>query len=372
MIFIESQDELDRLVTSLRSSDWIAIDTEADSLHSYFDKVCLVQITTAAGDWIVDPLAGADVASLAPPLEDPAIEKYLHGADYDIRILDRDFGIRMRNITDTMVLAQLTGEPAIGLAALLSKYFQVELDKKYQRADWSRRPLTPEMAEYAMEDTRHLRELVLILRERISELDREKWVEEEMQRLEEIRHEPTDGAEPLWRRIKGAGKLDRRGLAILDNLTQWRDGEARRRDVPPFKVMSNDMLKTIAEVKPRSSNYLLEKTKVPERLARRYRKPILQSVHEALDRNEDDLPEWTRRDPWKPDRVTEKKVKKLKTVRDAIAKQLEIEPGILLPRHALESIVRAEARTMDEIREIASIRDWQADLLGKDLIEQLV
>ena len=169
----------------------VAIDTEADSFHHYREKVCLIQVTFGTTTLLVDPLAVTELGPLGAVLEDPAVLKVLHGADYDLRLLDRDHGVRPRNLFDTMIAARLTGERSFGLAPLLASHLDVRLDKKYQLADWSRRPLPPEMAEYAAADTRHLLDLREILADRLTELGRLEWAEEEFGRLESVRWTAT-------------------------------------------------------------------------------------------------------------------------------------------------------------------------------------
>ncbi|HKQ61355.1 MAG TPA: ribonuclease D, partial [Candidatus Polarisedimenticolaceae bacterium] len=243
MRWIDDGPSLERALAAAGAAT-LALDCEADSLHHYPEKLCLVQLSAAGEDWLIDPLA-FDLAALRPALEDRARPKILHGADYDLRLLGRDLGFRVAGLFDTMLAARLVGERAFGLAALLDKYLGVSLDKKHQTADWSRRPLPAELQRYAVADTHHLQPLAAALDERLRALGRRSWADEEFLRLESIRWRETPDPE-AWRRVRGAAGLDRRGLAVVRELYSWRDGEARRRDTPPFRVLSDERMAELA------------------------------------------------------------------------------------------------------------------------------
>src|SRR5258708_7654544 len=228
----------------------VSLDTEADSLHSYFDKVCLIQMSFPGEDLIIDPLCKIDLSKFGEILADRGITKILHGADYDLRILNRDFGFTITNLIDTMVCSQLLGYEAFGLAALLDRHFGYKVDKKHQRADWAMRPLPPDMLVYAATDTRHLIDLAARLRDELTALGRWEWAVEEFGRLEQIRFNEKDSEEEPFRRLKGLGALDRRSLAVVRALYDYRDRLAREADRPPFKIFGNDLIFEIARIKP--------------------------------------------------------------------------------------------------------------------------
>jgi len=218
----------------------IAVDLEADSLHSYREKICLVQLSTAKRTAIVDPLAGSGaLAELAPVLADAAVLKVFHGGDYDVRLLKRE-GALVRNLFDTMIAAQFAGRERFGLAALLETDFGVTLDKRYQRADWSRRPLDPGMLAYAAADTAHLLALADRLGGELARLGRLGWAEEEFGLLELV--EPSLPKTPSCLALKGAGRLAPRQLARLQALLELREELARSWNRPPFKVLANQTL----------------------------------------------------------------------------------------------------------------------------------
>jgi ribonuclease D len=339
----------------------LALDTEADSLHHYPEKVCLIQLSFGEVDLLVDPLADLDPGVLAEPLAERTLPKLLHGADYDLRILHRDFGVRIRGLFDTMIAARLIGARKFGLAALLAEHFGVELNKSMQRADWSRRPLTPAMEEYAATDTRHLAALTSRLEGRLEELGRSGWAAEEFEVLEGVRWaDKTD--DEAFRRIKGSGTLDPLGLAVLRELVALRDRLARQADRPPFKIVGNDRLLEIARQRP------TDRKQLGELLAARRGKPrawwdeLLACVDRALGLPSSELPRRRRRSGG---RLTGEEQNRLKLVlrqRDAVAHDLDLEPSVLAARAVLERAVSRAARGEDP-RSTPGLRRWQRNQL---------
>src|SRR5439155_21281074 len=282
MIWIDKQQSLDKALDIVASQPIVAVDTEADSLHSYFDKVCLIQISAASEDLVIDPLAHVDLQRFGEVLANPSITKILHGGDYDLRILNRDFGFVTSNLIDTMICAQLLGYEAFGLAALLERHFAVTVNKAHQRADWAMRPLTAEMLEYAAMDTRYLIALAQKLREELTTLGRWAWAEEEFSRLETVRYRETPDDEEGWRKMKNIGGLDRRSLAILRDLHSWRDHLARNADRPAFKIIGNDAIIEIAKEKPQIIGDLSKLKSVSQYHRTRYGKVIIDTVKHAM------------------------------------------------------------------------------------------
>jgi ribonuclease D len=369
MIWIDRQEELDRELSRISGESRIAIDTEADSFHSYYDKVCLIQLTSDGNDVLIDPLAGLDLEVLGQIMAQRETLKILHGADYDLRILGRDYGFQIHNLVDTMICAQLLGEPGIGLAALLKKYLDVELDKTHQRADWARRPLPRPMLEYAAEDTRHLATLASLLQSRLETLGRWEWAQEEFERLEAIRWNPPEVNGEGWRKLKGTSRLDSRGSEILRRLFEWRDEEARSRDVPPFRVLANETLMTIARERPRGYTKLGEIKGISPGVLRRYGNSLLEAVHAAFATPEAALPRRGEAKKWKPDRELDRVVNRLKKVRDEVAQGLGIDASVLAPKHVLTAVAQAKPRSIDELRSIEPLRRWQVEQLGERMLE---
>lgn len=363
MIWIDRQDLLEQTLDHLARQPQVAVDTEADSLHSYFDKVCLVQISAAGEDFIVDPLARVELAKFGAILADPSVQKVLHGGDYDLRILNRDFGFTMRNLIDTSVCAQLLGYEGLGLAALLDRHFGVKLNKTHQRADWAMRPLPPDMLEYAATDTHYLIPLAAKLREELEALGRWEWAVEEFQRMEAIRYREVseDDPEP-WRKLKNISNLDRRALAIIRDLHQWRDALARKADRPPFKVLGNDSIIEIAKAKPETHRDLVKIAAVSRYHGDRYGRDLVAIVRKALEIPEAELPDKNDPKPWIRDKALEARINRLKTVRDRYAKELKIDPSVMGARHILSAV--ATAGTLD----VPAMREWQKKVMGEALL----
>ena len=363
MNWIDTQSEFDAAMKRVGAQPTVAVDTEADSLHSYFDKVCLIQISIPGEDLVIDPLRRLDLSAFGAVLAQRRITKVLHGADYDLRILNRDFGFTISNVIDTMICAQLLGYEAIGLAALLERYFAITLDKTHQRADWAMRPLPKVMLEYASSDTRHLIELSTQMRDELIAIGRWEWAEEEFARLEAIRFSEKDFNGEGFRRLKGISALDRRSLAIVRALYDWRDELARAADRPPFKIFGNDLIVEIAKAKAKSGEELgkVKALSVPHR--KRYEREILRRVRDALALPEDALPEKVEGKQWLRDKTLESRIAKLKDIRDKKAKELKIDPGVLAPRHVLTAI--ATSRSLDEV---PAMREWQKRVVGNELL----
>jgi ribonuclease D len=343
----------------------LAVDTEADSFHHYQEKVCLVQLSFGGQDVLVDPLAEVDLGLLQPALENPGLRKIVHGADYDVRMLHRDFDLEIRGLFDTMLAARLVGERAFGLSALLRKFLNVELDKRYQRADWSLRPLSPEMLRYAVLDTRHLEQLAAILDERLGELGRTDWAREEFERVEAVRWSAgARGAGEVYLRIKGIRKLDRRQLGVLRELARLREGTARRRDVPPFRVMRDEVLLELVRGSPRDRRGLRA---VPGLPASWTRDAGASALLEALDRgltlSDECLPPMPRAEKRKRlNPESEARVRRLCGERDTLAQRLGLEPAVLAPRSLLEQLV-VHLERGQELDRVPGLRRWQIALL---------
>jgi ribonuclease D len=365
LIFIDKQDPLDRALGDVRAQPVIAVDTEADSLHSYFDKVCLIQISIPEQDLIIDPLAKIDLKQFGEALADRNITKVLHGADYDLRILHRDFGYTIANLIDTSICAQLLGYEAFGLAALLERHFGLKVDKSHQRADWAMRPLPPDMLDYAAMDTRYLIALADKLREELTALGRWGWAEEEFARLEQVRFTERDEDDEPFRRLKGIGTLDRRSLAIVRALHAWRDELARKADRPPFKIIGNDAIVDIAKNKATTTDALATLKSVSQYHRKRYGRDLASIAAKAMALPEDDLPLKGESKQWQRDKVLEARVNKLKAARDKIAKELKVDVSVLAPRHVLTAI--ASTGSLD----VPAMRTWQREVLGSALLAAL-
>jgi ribonuclease D len=368
---IQTQAELERLLQRLRHEPLLALDTEAASFHRFRDRVYLLQLSSRQETAIVDPLAVTNLDLLGELMADPAVEIVFHDADYDLRLLGQEYGFRCTNLFDTRIAAQLLNEPGVGLAALLEKYLGVRLDKRYQRADWSARPLTREMLEYAAADTRHLPALHDILRGQLTERGRLDWAEEEFALLSAALRLPADPDEPGYLRLKGAKALKGRALAVLRELYQWREDEARRTDRAAFRILNNDPMLLMAKSPPRDINGLKAIRGIGTDQAERRGRDILAAVQRGLDVPERELPrvERARRPP--PDAALEARLERLKSARNELATRFDLAPGILCPNGTLEAIARVNPATLEEMSEIREMRRWQLREIGSDLLAAL-
>ncbi len=365
---IESPAVLANLCRELAGEQLLAVDTEAASFHRYRDRVYLLQMSSRRRTTVVDPLAVPDLAGLGALLADPAIEIVFHDADYDLRLMEQQYGFRANRLFDTRIAAQLLNEPGIGLAALLEKYFGVKLDKRFQRADWSARPLSDAMIAYAAADTRHLPALRDVLREQLVARGRLAWAEEEFALLAEVRWHLNDG-EPGFLRIKGAKALRSRPLAVLREVFQWREDHAARTDRAPFRILNNEPMLEIARAQPRDVAALRAIRGVGADLAERRGHDLLAAVQRGLDVPESDLPRVARGSRRPPDPAYETRLERLKLRRNALAAGYDLAAGVLCPNGTLESIARAEPRTIEELGTIPELRRWQVREIGGELVK---
>ena len=357
---ITDQKSLDELVERLSRETVLAFDLEADSLHHYTEKVCLIQVSSASEDRLIDPLAPIDVRVLAPIFANPAIKKIFHGADYDMRSLYRDFGIEVVNLFDTMVASQFLGESEFGLAALLKKRFGVELDKRYQKADWSKRPFSQEMLEYAMKDTSLLIELYCQLESELRQKGRLAWVEEESELVAGVRSASREG-ELMCLRFKSANKMKPRELAVLEELLRFRDEKARLADVPPFRILSNDLLRELAEKQPRSNFELVGIHTMSSKLIERLGRGLLQAVAAGLATPQDKLPQMQSGRRPVLDRVQDERVKRLKVWREAKSAQLGLGIGLVANNTLLEALAEPGSP------QATLLKRWQREAFGDEL-----
>jgi ribonuclease D len=365
--------DLAQALDAARQASAVAVDTEAASFHRYVDRIYLIQVSTPDGTTILDPLALDDLSPLGDLLADERVEKVFHDADYDLRILDRDYGFRVRRVFDTRIGAHLAGEPAVGLAALLEKYCGVRLSKAHQKADWSRRPLPEGMLSYAAADTQHLLHLRAVLEQRLSAIGRLAWAREEFDRLEAVRWSGAADQDETYLRIKGARGLRPRQLAALRELARWREDRAAADDRAPFRVISNEALLAIARQLPTSSELLgkIPRAELPPVLASRHGPELLESVARALALTESELPVMERAPRPPRDVEREERLERLKAARNKVAEQLHLDPGVLCGRGVLEAVARARPPDHAALLNVPGVRRWQVDVLGDALLKAL-
>jgi len=368
--YLDSDDAVGRFLEGIRGTPLLALDTEGASFHRYIDRIYLLQLSTRDVHAIIDPLPIAHPAALGALLEDPKVEVVFHDADYDLRLLHQDYGWHVRRIFDTRIASQLLGVKAFGLAALLEQHFGVKLDKKHQRADWSMRPLTKGMLDYAAQDTLHLLQLRDVLKEQLERKERWSWAQEEFERLEGTRWAPEDAAESFLR-IKGARDLTRRELAVMREVTRWRDAAALALDRATFRVVANDVLLEISRLQPTTAEALGAIKGMPRGMLERSGHEVLAAVQRGLAVPEAQLPRFPKSTRWEKDPEFDDKVGRLKAVRDDAARRLDLDPGVLGSRERLEAVARLVPRSVEELAAIPELRRWQVAEMGEAFVKAL-
>jgi len=363
MKFVAAQEELAAVVSHLERFKSIAVDTEADSLHHYYEKLCLIQISSPEENFIVDPLTGLDLAPLTRLLSGREI--LCHGADFDVRMLRKFGGYEPGRVFDTMLAAQFAGYPRPSLAALVEQHFGIVLSKANQKADWSKRPLTQSMLEYAVNDTRYLLRLQEILTAQLNELGRFAWYEEMCsvviaQTAKTRESDPDD----LWR-IKGSKDVRGRALALVKEIWGWREEEAKRRDRPRFKVLSTEQIIPIANwIDQHPEQPLWECGVLP--MGVRERKPV--SLQEAAARAFATDPATLVRAKkkgvfrrWTNEQET--RLQKLKDERKRIAEELKMDASLVCTNAVLEAVIGDDDGAASRPSEL--FQRWQWSLMGE-------
>jgi ribonuclease D len=364
-VIVDRTADLQAVLPLIREAPSLAIDTESDSLYRYRERVCFLQIGVGSQAYLIDPLALPDLELLREIFEGPQ-QKVLHGADYDLSGLFRDFEIRLSNVFDTMIAAQLLGREQLGLAALVREFFGVELDKTLTRYDWGARPLEEKHLRYLVDDVVHLTGV----HERLAaELEAGDLVEEA--EIEFARLLASVGPRPPFdpegfRNIRGAHTLSRDELSILRELYLFRDRVAARADKPPFKVLGNHQLLAIATSTPSDLSALRSATGLPEHLIRRYGGSLLDAVDTGL-RNQANVPYRLRRGT-RPPEVQLAWVETLKSWRREAAARENRTTMAILPNHLLHRLAEIRPSTLAQLAEIPLFGKRRLERYGEQIL----
>ena len=380
---IDRQSDWDAVAAQLGGERELAVDLEANSLHAYRERICLIQIATDRASYIVDPLAVDDLSRLGEILGNAEIVKDGHGCDYDIRSLDRDYQFSIRGLFDTQIAARFLGCRTPNLGAVLADFLNVSIPKsrELQRSNWARRPLRPAALEYAANDVNHLVRLSDTLRERLREVERLEWVEEECHRLTQTRFTRPGPAEFAFLRVKGSDRLDGRELAILKELHGWRERLAERQDRPAFQIAGNDDLIQSSLVAAQHGTADLGLValmtecgpSLGPHLSAGVDSTIINAARRGLDSPPFVKPERPRRfNPWTPDGKA--LLQSLKRRRTEIGAALDLDPALIWPAPSLERMALAPEEWRIEIEEggAAEVRAWQRREFGdrwQDVVE---
>jgi ribonuclease D len=367
---INTQTDLKELIKSLEKENAVAVDLEADSMYHFKEKVCLIQIATEKTSAVIDPLAIKDLTPLQPIFSSPGIQKVFHGADYDVRSLYRDFEIKINNLFDTELACRLLGIKETGLQAVLKTFFNVDVDKKYQKKDWSKRPLPKEMMAYASKDVIYLLPLARRLIHRLKNTDRMTWVFEECEDLSNVRPVLSNDA-PLFMKFKGAGRLKSRSLAVLEDLLRFRKGVAEKKDRPLFKIIGNESIMKIATARPVTLRRLKSTNALSERQISMYGSDLIKVVAKTLKIPESELPVYPfNKPPVLPNGVPAK-IKALKAWRASKARALEIDPGMLCNNALIAAIAVNNPGDPKSLAAVKEMKNWQMQAFGREIIRVL-
>jgi ribonuclease D len=365
-IWVDTSDGLQALVADLLQHEMLAVDTESNSLYAYRERVCLIQFSTDDKDYLVDPLALDDLSPLADIFSSENIEKIFHAAEYDLMCLKRDFHFTFTNIFDTMQAARILGCDNLGLGSLLEEAFGVKLDKHYQRANWGKRPLPPQLKAYARLDTHYLIPLRQRLYDQLKVEDRLALAKEDFERVTHVpagNHE--NGMGHFWRMVSRYD-LTQRQIALLYELYEYRERMAESMDRPVFKVLSERTLVNLAQAQPRSMEDLFNLQNFSARQAKRHGERLLQAIQRGLGSKP---PQRNHRH--QPDEEFIRIYEALRNWRKQVGHSKGVESDVILPRDTLESIARQRPCTLDELRQAMEDVPWRFEHFGKSILKTL-
>ena len=374
-IWVDTQPGFRAMLADLRGEPALAVDTESNSLYVYREQVCLIQISIPGADYLVDPLALGDLSALGPLLADPEVLKVLHGAEYDLVVLHRDFGFVLANLFDTMWASRILGWPAHGLAALLKAHFDVTLNKRYQLANWGLRPLPPAQLDYARLDTHYLLPLQAIQAQELEALGRWPQARHRFTKLTATRSEPKQfDPDDFWR-MSGVHGLDDVGRGVLRQLCVFRDQRARAENRPPFKVVSNQALLTLSERRPQRLKDLQRVRGISRRMVNRYGRGLLA----AIRRGASQPLSWAERvrpsndssgvTNGRPSAACHARFEALRAWRNARAKARGVEPDLVLTNQTLWAVAHRNPRNHADLADNGLLARWQVDEFGDDLLK---
>jgi len=362
-IVVKNRSDLFRASEILAREKVIGVDLESDSMFHYKEKVCLIQISVPDQNILIDTLSIRDLKPLLPVFSDPDIRKVFHGADYDIRSLFRDFNIEINSLFDTQIAARLLGIAQTSLSYSLESRFGISMEKKYQKSDWSKRPLSREMLQYAVKDTYYLIHLARMLEKELREKERFSWFEEECELLSKVRPAlPKD--EPLFFRFKGAAKLDHRSLAVLDEILKWREDLALRRDIPPFKIIGNPQIMEIVNTKPIEIGGL---DGLSPKQVSILGSSILKKIQIAMEIPENKLPVFPKEKRQKLSVMVLRKINALKEWRERHGKKIGLDPSIICPNSLIQAIALMNPCSPEQLKGLSEIKKWQINLFGEEI-----
>jgi len=347
LVWVDQSQELHKVIDELLSQDIVAVDTESNSLYAYQEQVCLIQFSTRGKDILVDALALPDLSLLAPIFQSDKIMKVFHAAEYDLICLFRDYGFQFNFLFDTMIAARTLGYQKIGLGSLLEKYFDVHMDKKYQRANWGKRPLKPEMLEYARLDSHFLIPLAEILQKELRDSGRWSLAVEDFERLTHDIHDTTESDEEDFWKLRGARDLNSWQAAILKSVYQFREAQAEKQNRPSFKILSHQALVDIASQAPESLEALKKLPSLNYRLVDRYGRGLINAVQEG-EKAPPEIPPHNNR----PKEAVLDRMDALREWRKTAGRDIGVPSDVILPKDVLNRIARENPKNVQSLQKV--------------------
>lgn len=368
-ILVDAKAAFDEMYDRLRRSPLLAVDTESNSLYAYTERVCLIQFSIPGYDYLVDPLSIADLSPLGGLFADPKVEKVFHAAEYDVMVLRRDLGFSFANLFDTMIASRIVGSKQYGLGSLLEIHFGIDTDKRMQRTNWGKRPLSREQLHYAQLDTHFL----LPLREKLcAQLAAQNRLEEARAAFEEVAQSEWSGRgfdpDDFWR-IKGNQDLDPAGLSVLRALYIYRDQRAQAMDQPPFKVFNDSVLVQISAQRPKTLAELDKIKGIPRHLSRQRRQQLLQVIAQAAEHPAPERPPHNH--AHRPSQAAEKRYEMLRAWRKQRAQARGVEPDVILSNATLLELARQDPASLARLDDAAILNEWERKTYGQEIVALL-
>jgi len=363
-IWVDSYNRLSRIVADFAGTPYLAVDTESNSLFAYQEQVCLIQISTVSNDYLIDPLSFSDLSPLGPVFADLRTEKIFHAAEYDIICLKRDFGFTFVNLFDTMVAARVLGKQAVGLGSVLESEFGIQLDKRYQRANWGQRPLPPAQKTYARFDSHYLIDLRHRLQAELAESGRLELAQEDFLRLCQTSIPVVDNpADACWR-LAGHTEITPRQAAVLQALCNYRDTRARQSNQPQFKVLSNSALVELALASPQNRAELMEIDSISSRLLERHADGLLNAIQQGQLAA---APLRPRRNRHRDEELANRQ-DALRAWRKETGQKLLVESDVILPRDVMQAIAETNPQDLDALQKIMESVPYRFRKFGAEIL----
>jgi ribonuclease D len=364
-LIVADSANLRKVAKVLSAEPLIAFDTESNSLHAYRERVCLIQVSTRTADYVIDPLELDNLEPLRGIFADPGIEKVFHAAEYDIMCLKRDYGFSFQNIFDTMFAARVLGRKQFGLGALLEEFFGIQADKRFQRADWSQRPIPPDWLQYAQQDTHYLLEVRDRLR---AELEAEGRLSEAAEMFAALTRVPAAAEshfdpDAFWH-IPAAKRFNRRQMAILRELHLWRDSVAQRQNVPAYRIMSDNAMVGIILAKPNSVSALYDVRELGASNVRRHGRDILEMIERGLNAPLPTPPPH----PPQVEPAVQERYDMLHTWRKETAAKRGVESDIILSKESMWAMARKPPATLRDLDDVPGLGPWRRETYGAQLL----